>query len=186
MPVERHASSPICKTECSAFVQWKALALHTVSLKLEGMAARRSCDETAPHPCACRILTLLIRVTTVQGDADYMQQLEAFVPALCRNAAPTANGAAANGAGGGSAAALQALRAHVALASRLSLSTRHLDAIESAALANLMRAPATNTGLPDAPTSHAVAAALMQDLGDAMQVRRRLLRVTEAPSAACL
>ncbi len=115
-----------------------------------------------------------------------MQQLEAFVPALCRNAAPTANGAAISGGSGRSGAALQALRAHVALASRLSLSTRHLDAIESAALANLMRAPTAAGGSPDAPTSHAVAAALMQDLGDAMQVRRRLLWITEPPSVACL
>ena len=95
------------------------------------------------------------------------------MPALCRNAAPPADGAAASGTSSGSAAALQALRAHVALASRLSLSTRHLEAIESAALANLMRAPAAAVGSPDGPTSHAAAAALMQDLGDAMQVRRR-------------
>ena len=109
---------------------------------------------------------------TAQSDADYMQQLEAFVPALCRNATPPPAGpATASGTRGGSAAALQALRAHVALVSRLSLGTRHLDAIESAGLANLTTAPAAAAGSPDPATAHGVAAALMKDLGNAMQVR---------------
>ena len=95
-----------------------------------------------------------------------MEQLELFVPVLCRNAAPQASPEA----GGGPSEALQALRAHIAMVVRLSLSTDHLDAIEGAALANLT-APAATAGPADATTAHGVAGALMRDLGDAMQVR---------------
>ena len=132
-------------------------------------------EQQGPVPCRPQ----LTAGVTAQSDADYVQQLETFVPALCRNAAPQAPGAAAGGAGkgGGSAAALQALRAHVTLVSRLSLGTRHLDAIESAALANLTTTtPRAAAGSPDAVTSHGEAAALIEDLGDAMQVCQRVRR----------
>ena len=53
---------------------------------------------------------------------------------------------------------------------RLSLTTEHLDAIEGAALGNLLASP--SAAQPADPASARGAAdGLMQDLGDAMQVR---------------
>lgn len=67
-----------------------------------------------------------------------MDQVEAFLPALCRSAAADPSAARGSEADHHAAAALRALQSHLRLCLQLSLAPPHLELLEDAVLAHVL------------------------------------------------
>ena len=86
-------------------------------------------------------IDLLLSMIKIQDSAEFVVQLDALVPLVCKIAVPIKDTSAANQTGDNihlmntvSAAALQALLEHLKLCSRISYAERHLDKITTAVL----------------------------------------------------